>query len=82
MFGMGGQEVIVILIIALIVFGPKKLPEVGRALGEGLRELRRASRGLTEPFELDEEEIHAAHTTETTQTKETTDNASDSDRRS
>lgn len=73
MFGMGGQEVIVILIIALIVFGPKKLPEVGRALGEGLRELRRASRSLTEPFELDDKEI---------QTKETTGNASDSDRRS
>jgi len=73
MFGLGGQEIIVILIIALIVFGPKKLPEVGRALGEGLRELKRASRSLTEPFDIDEEESH---------TKETTNDASDSNRRS
>lgn len=73
MFGLGGQEIIVILIIALIVFGPKRLPEVGRALGEGLRELKRASRGLSEPFETDEEE---------SQTKETKSNASDSNRHS
>ena len=74
MFGLGGQEIIVILIIALIVFGPKKLPEVGRALGEGLRELKRASRSLTEPFDIDQEEE--------SNTKETKSDASDSNRRS
>lgn len=36
-------ELILVLIIALIVFGPGKLPEVGRALGKGLREFREAT---------------------------------------
>jgi sec-independent protein translocase protein TatA len=46
MFDVGLPEVLVILAIALILFGPKKLPEIGRALGEGLRELKRASNEL------------------------------------
>ena len=42
MFGtLGGQEIILILVIALIVFGPKKLPEVGRQVGAAVRELRK-----------------------------------------
>ncbi|MGB7587175.1 MAG: twin-arginine translocase TatA/TatE family subunit [Solirubrobacterales bacterium] len=36
----GPLEVIVVLIIALIVFGPKRLPELGRSLGKGIREFR------------------------------------------
>ncbi|HEY1286327.1 MAG TPA: twin-arginine translocase TatA/TatE family subunit [Solirubrobacterales bacterium] len=36
----GPLEVVVILIIALIVFGPKRLPELGRSLGKGIREFR------------------------------------------
>ncbi|MBI4778785.1 twin-arginine translocase subunit TatB [Candidatus Desantisbacteria bacterium] len=43
MFGIGTQELIVILIIALIVVGPRKLPEIGRALGRGLREIKKAT---------------------------------------
>ncbi|HYT30325.1 MAG TPA: twin-arginine translocase TatA/TatE family subunit [Actinomycetota bacterium] len=39
----GPTEILVILIIALLVFGPQKLPEVGRSIGRGLREFRRAS---------------------------------------
>ena len=46
MFDVGLPEVLVILAIALILFGPKKQPEIGRALGEGLRELKRASNEL------------------------------------
>jgi sec-independent protein translocase protein TatA len=42
-FGIGTQELIIILLIALIVFGPKKLPEVGRTIGRSLAEFRRAS---------------------------------------
>lgn len=44
-------EIIVILVIALLVFGPRKLPELGRALGQGLREFRRASRQISEEIE-------------------------------
>lgn len=42
MFGIGMQEIIVILVLALIVIGPKKLPEVAKALGKGYGEFRRA----------------------------------------
>lgn len=45
MFGsLGIQEITVILAIALLVFGPKKLPEIGRTLGSAMRELRKAAR--------------------------------------
>lgn len=43
MLDIGLQELLLILVIALLVFGPKRLPELGRAVGRGLREFRRAS---------------------------------------
>ena len=48
MFGIGTSELLVILVVALIVLGPKRLPEVARTLGKGLAELRRATSGLTD----------------------------------
>ncbi|MBO4401148.1 MAG: twin-arginine translocase TatA/TatE family subunit [Selenomonadaceae bacterium] len=51
MFGIGMGEFILILIVGLIVFGPGKLPEVGRALGKGLREFRKAQAALTATLE-------------------------------
>jgi sec-independent protein translocase protein TatA len=39
-FGIGPLELIIVLIIALLVFGPKKLPELGRSLGSGMREFK------------------------------------------
>ena len=47
MFGIGAGEFVVILIVALIVFGPSKLPEIGRALGKVLREFRKAQAALS-----------------------------------
>jgi TatA/E family protein of Tat protein translocase len=43
---LGFSELIVIFIIALLVFGPKKLPELGKSLGKGLREFKRATEDL------------------------------------
>lgn len=43
MFSFSMPELVLVIIIALIVFGPGKLPEVGRALGKGLREFREAT---------------------------------------
>lgn len=45
MFSFSMPELVLILVIALIVFGPGKLPEVGKALGKGLQEFRRATSG-------------------------------------
>ena len=38
--GIGPMELIVVLVIALVVFGPKKLPDLGRSLGSGMREFK------------------------------------------
>lgn len=51
MFDLGTQELIVIFIVAFLVFGPKKLPELGRTLGKGIRELKEAMRGVKESIE-------------------------------
>lgn len=45
MLNMGMTELILILVIALVVFGPGKLPDVGRALGRGIQEFRSATSG-------------------------------------
>ena len=62
MFGLGMQELIVIFVIALLIFGPKKLPDLGRSLGRGLAEFKRASEELKEGLavELSAEEEKAA----------------------
>ena len=52
MFGpLGVQELIIIFVIALIVFGPRKLPELGKSLGRGLSEFKRASNDLRNSLE-------------------------------
>ena len=50
---LGFGEIIVVLIIALIVFGPKRLPEMGRTIGRSLREFRRATSDLRAEIEED-----------------------------
>lgn len=51
MFNVGFSEMMVIGIVALVVFGPKKLPEIGRALGRGLREFRKVASDVMEETE-------------------------------
>jgi sec-independent protein translocase protein TatA len=42
MFGLGMPEIVIILVIALIVFGPGKLPDLGKAVGKGIRDFKTA----------------------------------------
>lgn len=70
MFGsLGMPELIVIFVIALIVFGPRKLPELGRSLGRGIAEFKKATNELQSSLEQEirlEEQRSAANTSKST----------------
>ena len=57
MFGIGMPELLLIMAIALVVLGPKKLPEMARALGKALGEFRRVTDEVKEEFRHVEEEM-------------------------
>ncbi|MEE9519729.1 MAG: Sec-independent protein translocase protein TatB [bacterium] len=56
MFGIGMQELLIVLVIALIILGPKKLPEMARTLGRAFAELQRATQDLRSSVDFDVEE--------------------------
>jgi sec-independent protein translocase protein TatA len=79
MFGsIGMPELIIILVIALIIFGPRKLPELGKSLGRSLNEFKRASTDLQNTLEqeirLEEEKETQAKARQADTTSQSTDN--------
>jgi sec-independent protein translocase protein TatA len=79
MFGsIGMPELIIILVIALIIFGPRKLPELGKSLGRSLNEFKRASTDLQNTLEqeirLEEEKETQAKARPADTTGQSTDN--------
>ena len=53
MFGLGMGEIVIILVLALVLLGPQKLPDAAKQLGKGLREFRKATEDLKQQFETE-----------------------------
>ena len=58
-FGIGVWELLILLLVLLLVFGPKRLPEMGRSLGKGMREFKDSISGKD-----DDEPVHVAQSAE------------------
>lgn len=59
-FGIGLPEMIVIMVIAVLIFGPKKLPEIGRSMGKAIRSFQDASREFESEFKKEAEQLEAS----------------------
>lgn len=55
MFNIGSQELVVILFVVLMLFGAKRIPEVARSVGSGMREFRKAMRGIEDELRFDDD---------------------------
>ena len=58
MGSVGTPEILLVLVIALLLFGPQKLPELGKSLGRAIREFKKASQELQETIEREVEDIN------------------------
>lgn len=59
---LGFPEIMMIMLLALLLFGPKKIPEIGRTLGKGLREFKRSTSGFMDSINQDMKEMDAKPT--------------------
>ena len=55
MFGIGTQELLIIFLIVLLLFGANRIPEIGRALGKGIRDFKRATRDVEDNLKGDDD---------------------------
>ena len=56
-FGIGLPEMAVIMVVALLIFGPKKLPEIGRSVGKTIRSFQEASKDFQNEFQKEAEQL-------------------------
>lgn len=54
MFGLGGQELGLLFLIVLLIFGPSQIPKMARGLGQAMREFRKAQREITDEMERED----------------------------
>jgi sec-independent protein translocase protein TatA len=69
MFGLGGTEIIIILVIGLVLFGAKRLPELGKGLGTGIREFKKGVSDIRGDLEDSLKEETPARKPEVTEVK-------------
>jgi len=55
---LGGPEIFIILLIILILFGAKKIPDLAQGLGKGIREFRKAAKDIQDDVSLDDKKIN------------------------
>ncbi|HIP93372.1 MAG TPA: twin-arginine translocase TatA/TatE family subunit [Desulfurobacteriaceae bacterium] len=70
MFNIGTNELLLILAIVLLIFGPKKLPDLARSLGRAINEFRKASSGVSDEVESIKKEVKESAKVEDTKKKE------------
>ena len=68
-FSVGPMELVIVLVIALIILGPKRLPEAGKSLGRGMREFKNSIAGMTGNDEDDEPSAIPASASATVEAK-------------
>ncbi len=59
-FGIGLPEMALIMVVALLIFGPKKLPEIGKSMGKAIRSFQDASKDFEDEFKREAEQIETA----------------------